>query len=181
MSVPPNGVPRDHRRPLRKPMPTGGVRMGEPDELNTVTIAHADGPVHFRLVSGGYNIGPCGLTIAIECKRMEGGKWPESALLRIGDHPLSHPLMVGDQFTAVGGVEGDDDAMPNAHAYFDYHVHNVTITWRVLAVGGTEVEFSVEAVHDGMENHDEHGNRRPTTGRVILERMSASNLWDPTY
>ena len=157
--------------------------MAESIEEGSLTIAHQDGPLLYRLKSGGYSREGGKLTISIDTEATDDEQFPPCAMLCSENHPIEAAFRVGDRFEACRTLDdmwGDEIVGPMAYGYFTFHAEEIAISWVVREVKGGEVVFEVVAEHDDVNYYDDRAESTPTRGLFRLSEKPRSELWVPS-
>jgi hypothetical protein len=158
--------------------------MPKSPKLGTLTIDHQEGPLTFKLERGGYFIRDGLITISIQTEAVDDEQSPSCAYFCLENAPFKHDLRAGDKFRCKGGMLADVEDVeevegPKAHAYFEFHAEEVDLTFTVIEVGKSSIQFALKATHDDVDYYDDRAKRTPTTGLFELKKKKPGEIWVP--
>ena len=154
---------------------------------NQIEVHGHQGKLLFDVIKGGYCIHEGKLAVSVEGERLEDGEFPTCAYFCIFDFPVSENLKVGDNLVYERPKNSlyqfydlyEFEDQPKAHAYFGFHVAYIQTIWAITKIEGDEIWFSMEAIHDDIDQYDGKARTMPTCGTFRLQPRSIAELWIP--
>jgi hypothetical protein len=146
--------------------------------MDSFSIHSGEASTSYKLISGGFDVSPGGLDIALELEVNDTGceEFPPEILLRFSNLPAQVGTAQVEDYHESWGA---DDGRPHAYVYSQFHHRLVRarVTVSSMDLDRLLVEFEVST--DDLGHYDERATKTLIIGSCNLGRDCRDSLWSP--